>query len=396
MKKPRVLILTAGFGEGHNAAARALAAACDALHGPGTARLVDVFALASPRLNALTRRVYLGLINRTPRLWSSVYAWVDRAAIFPRALLFFRRESRLLGRIIAAEQPAVLCSTYFIYAYLLEGLAREGRPLPPHFNIVTDSISINSLWWRAACTGWFLPNPESAEVLGRAGIATERLHVAGFPVNPFFRAHAAAFSPPALAGGATPRVLYIINSGTRLALETATQLLAEPGWSVTCAVGRDEPLRARLEKLAATRTHPATILGWTDQIPRLLLTHHAVVSKAGGATTQEAIAARCPMIVNQVVPGQEEGNYELLRRHRVGALAETPDAIVRELRRAFADQGRVWSEWRSTLTNLARPDAAHAIAAHLLAHSAPTDEPGPVPLPHAPAFPAPPLPATTA
>jgi processive 1,2-diacylglycerol beta-glucosyltransferase len=185
MKKPRVLILTAGFGEGHNAAARALAAACDALHGPGTARLVDVFALASPRLNALTRRVYLGLINRTPRLWSSVYAWVDRAAIFPRALLFFRRESRLLGRIIAAEQPAVLCSTYFIYAYLLEGLAREGRPLPPHFNIVTDSISINSLWWRAACTGWFLPNPESAEVLGRAGIATERLHVAGFPSTRF-------------------------------------------------------------------------------------------------------------------------------------------------------------------------------------------------------------------
>ena len=31
--------------------------------------------------------------------------------------------------------------------------------------------------------------------------------------------------------------------------------------------------------------------------------------------TQEAIAARCPMIVNQIVPGQEEGNYELLRRH---------------------------------------------------------------------------------
>ena len=396
MKKPRVLILTAGFGEGHNAAARALATACDGLHGPDTARLVDVFALASPRLNELTRRIYLGLINRTPRLWSSVYAWVDRSVIFPRALVCFRRESRLLGRIVAEEQPTVLCSTYFIYAYLLEGLARDGHALPPHFNIVTDSISINSLWWRAACTGWFLPNPESTEVLLRAGIEAERLHVAGFPVNPFFRAHAAEFSPPALAGGATPRVLYIINSGTRHALETATHLLAEPGWSVTCAVGRDDRLRSRLEKIAASRAHPATILGWTDQIPRLLLTHHAVVSKAGGATTQEAIAARCPMIVNQVVPGQEEGNYELLRRHRVGALAETPEAIVRELRRAFAAQGRVWSEWRSALTHLARPDAAHAIAAHLLTHPAPSDEPVPVPLQHGRATPPARLIATTA
>jgi processive 1,2-diacylglycerol beta-glucosyltransferase len=380
MKKAHVLVLTAGFGEGHNAAARALASALDDAHGPGTARLVDVFALASPRLNELSRRLYLGMINRTPRLWSAVYAWVDRTAIFPTALWFLRRELRQLDQILAQEQPAVLCSTYPVYAFLLEKLARDGRRLPPHFNIVTDSISINSLWWRAACAGWFLPNLDSADVMRRAGIDPQFLHPVGFPVTSFFSVHAHEFQPPSLGGGATPRVLYIINSGTRNALETATKLLAEPGWAVTCAVGRDEKLRARLEKLSASRTHPATILGWTDQIPRLLLTHHVVVSKAGGATTQEAIAARCPMIVNQIVPGQEEGNYELLRRHGVGALAETPDAIIRELRLAFAHQGRVWNDWRAALARLTRPDAARDIASHVLAHAASAEEPVPVPL----------------
>ncbi|MCX6951020.1 MAG: galactosyldiacylglycerol synthase [Verrucomicrobia bacterium] len=389
MNPPRVLILTAGFGEGHNAAARALAAACDAAHGPGTARLVDAFALASPRLNALARRAYIGMINRTPRLWSGFYAWLDRSDVFPGALQFLRRETRLVGEMIAAERPTVLCSTYPVYAFMLAQLAREGRVLPPHFNIVTDSISINSLWWKCPCEGWFVPNPESAEVIRRAGIAAPRIHDAGFPVTPFFSAHATEFRPPDLAGGATPRVLYIINSGTRHAVETATALLAEGDWSVTCAVGRDENLRRRLEKLTAGRPHPATILGWTDQIPRLLMTHHVVVSKAGGATTQEAIAARCPMIVNQVVPGQEEGNYELLRRHGVGALAETPDAIVRELRRAFADRGQVWSQWRTALSGLARPDAARAIATHVLRQASPsvrgaaaTGEAEPIPLPH--------------
>ncbi len=380
MKKTHVLVLTAGFGEGHNAAARALASALDTAHGPGSARLVDVFALASPRLNELSRRLYLGMINRTPRLWSAVYAWVDRTAVFPTALRFLRGEARVLEQIIAEEKPAILCSTYPVYAFLLAKLARDGRSLPPHYNLVTDSISINSLWWRAPCTGWFVPNTDSAEVLHRAGIAASLVHPVGFPVTPFFSAHAHALQAPCLAGGASPRVLYIINSGTRHAAETAAKLLAEPGWSVTCAVGRDEQLRTRLEKLAASRAHPATILGWTNQIPRLLLTHHVVVSKAGGATTQEAIAARCPMIVNQVVPGQEEGNYELLRRHGVGALAETPDAIVQELRRAFADQARVWHGWRAALARLSRPDAAHAIAAHLLAHSARYGEPVPVPL----------------
>jgi processive 1,2-diacylglycerol beta-glucosyltransferase len=70
--KPRVLILTAGYGEGHNAAARALAAACDARHGAGTARLVDVFEVVAPRFSRISRRAYIGMINTLPRVWSAV------------------------------------------------------------------------------------------------------------------------------------------------------------------------------------------------------------------------------------------------------------------------------------------------------------------------------------
>jgi processive 1,2-diacylglycerol beta-glucosyltransferase len=197
-----------------------------------------------------------------------------------------------------------------------------------------------------------------------------KIHVSGFPVARFFSENAGRYTPPDLAAGAAPRVLNIINSGTRGAVETARLLLAETSWEVTCAVGRDEQLRNQLTGLAANRGRHAEILGWTDQIPRLLMTHHVVVSKAGGATTQEAIAARCPMIVNQIVPGQEEGNYELLRRHGAGGLAETPEAVIAELRRVFADGGRGWSSWRSALNVLTRPDAAREIVAQVVARSA--------------------------
>jgi processive 1,2-diacylglycerol beta-glucosyltransferase len=72
------------------------------------------------------------------------------------------------------------------------------------------------------------------------------------------------------------------------------------------------------------------------------------------------------MLVNQIVPGQEEGNYELLRRRHDGVLVETPDAAIAALRQAFADQGAVWRQWREALLPLARTDASRAIAAHLL------------------------------
>jgi processive 1,2-diacylglycerol beta-glucosyltransferase len=362
----RVLILTAGFGEGHNAAARNLAAAVDAAGGAGTAQIADLFALASPRLNHLTRRGYLTLINRAPRLWSTCYGWADRPGTFPRHLWFLRKELRALARLLEREPPRAVCSTFPVYGFLAERLNQRGVLRAPHFNIVTDSISINSLWTRPACAGWFVPNSETAEVVRRLGVPANRLHEYGFPVQRFFAENAGRLAPPDLATGASPAVLYIIHSGVRSAEATAGALLARTDWSLTFAVGRDKRLRHRLEKAAAGRAHPTAILSWTDQIPRLLMTHHAVISKAGGATTQEAIAAHCPMVVNQIVPGQEEGNYELLRRRGAGAYAATPDAVLDALHGAFAGRGELWRQWRTALVPLARLDAARDIARQVL------------------------------
>jgi processive 1,2-diacylglycerol beta-glucosyltransferase len=365
----RVLILTAGFGEGHNAAARNLAAAVEA--GGGTAQVVDLFALASPRLNRLTRYGYLAMINRAPRLWSTFYGWADRSGPFPRHLWFLRKELRVLAGLLEREPPHVVCSTFPAYGFLAERLSQRGVLRAPHFNIVTDSISINSLWTRPACAGWFVPNPETAEVVRGMGVPSARLFDYGFPVQPFFAENAGRLDPPDLTGDARPAVLYIIHSGVRSAEATAGALLARTDWSLTFAVGRDERLRHRLEQAAAGRAHPTAILSWTDQIPRLLMTHHAVISKAGGATTQEAIAAHCPMIVNQIVPGQEEGNYELLRRRGIGAYATTPAAVLDALRAAFAGHGALWRQWRVALRPLARPNAARDIARHVLGALAP-------------------------
>jgi processive 1,2-diacylglycerol beta-glucosyltransferase len=374
------LILTAGFGEGHNAAARALAAACDSAGGPGTAKVVDLFALAAPRFNALARRTYLGMINHAPKLWNRVYQWIDRGQVLPRRLWTLRIPLRRLEALLASERPTVVCSTYPVYPFLLEKLRQDGRIRAPHYTVVTDSISINSLWWRADCAGWFVPNEDTAEVMAGAGIDPARLHVHGFPVTSFFSEHAALLAPPDLRTS-PPRVLYIAHSGMLHAAETARRLLAEEDWEVTCAVGRDAKLRDQLEQIASRRVRPAQVLGWTDKIPSLLMTHHVVVSKAGGATVQEAIAARCPMIVNQVVPGQEEGNFVLLQRHGGGVLADTPDAVMGELRRVFASRGAAWRKWRSALEPLARPGAAAAISRHILFDAIEAE--GPTPVNHA-------------
>ena len=55
-------------------------------------------------------------------------------------------------------------------------------------------------------------------------------------------------------------------------------------------MGRDAELKEKLARRAKEFGDRVQVLGWTNQMPRLMLTHHLVMTKAGGATVQEAIA----------------------------------------------------------------------------------------------------------
>jgi hypothetical protein len=86
----------------------------------------------------------------------------------------------------------------------------------------------------------------------------------------------------------------------------------------------------------------ARIYGWTNQMPRRLMSHHLVIGKAGGAMVQEAIAARCPMIVNQVIPGQEEGNAELIETLDIGAVARNKKEVRELVEEGFTRKTRIY------------------------------------------------------
>lgn len=363
--KRSVLVLTASYGEGHNSAARAVAAAV-AEHPDCHAELVDLFDLTAPRLNRVTRKFYLQVINRAPQLWRRAYGWLDRSR---HAALLFRAlpvHERRLHSLLARHRPIALCATYPAYAWLWQRLSPGERLACPLHTVVTDAITINSLWYRAASTAWYVTDGDSASLLTVRGVPADRVHCTGFPVALTFADRPASLRPPEPTAGEPRRILYMVNGGEERAFATVARLARSPEWAITVTTGRSEALRTRFAALAGRSAARLTVLGWTDRIPELLMTHHVVVSKAGGATTQESINALCPMVVCQIVPGQEEGNWELLRRHRAGSFADTPEAIEATLQGLFADDARRWRDQRSNLRRIARPNAARDVAAAML------------------------------
>jgi processive 1,2-diacylglycerol beta-glucosyltransferase len=355
----RILILTAGFGEGHNSAARGVRAGLARVAPQVEVELRDLFPETFGAFNEIVRRTYLALISRWPKSWGYVYNWLDRKKDFDERFQRFHGLKKNLGRLLDRFQPDVVVSTFPPYPYLLQQILGAERGCK-NIAVVTDSITVNAIWYRAPADYFIVANEQSAAVVRNGGVHPERIKVLGFPVSPRFADFTKDRQSPAEI---RPRVLYVINAGTRHAPQLVRKLL---GFDIqlTVTVGRDEKLRRAIEKAAAGRK--VDILGWTDELPRMLCENHLLIGKAGGAMVQETIAAGCPMIINHVVSGQEEGNARLIVETNSGAIAFSNDEVVAQVQRAFADDAKQWREWSANIGKLSRPRASLDIAEFLL------------------------------
>ncbi len=344
MKK--VLVLTASFGDGHNAAANGIREACEAT---GEAKVVvaDLYSRAMPLMDQTVQVGYSVAINRLPWIWNLIFRALDQPGIMERLLWTAGSLKRAMEQELDREQPDVVVSTYPLYGYLFRRIQTERNALRmPFLTVITDSVGVNSAWYRCRSDAFVVPDLETVNSLERAGVDRELLHALGFPISPRF------VRVESLPGSAEApwRLLFMPSTQHGRTIRQIQALLEVPDVEVTILAGRNQRLRRALEHASRGAGDRCRVLGWTDQMPELLASHHAFIGKAGGAIVQEAIAARCPFFVSHVVPGQEEGNIELIERRGVGVRATgSPTALAAGVRGAFADDARVWRGWKGEL-----------------------------------------------
>lgn len=355
MKK--ILILTAGYGEGHNSAARGVRDGLARVAPDSSVAVHDLFAETYGALHHLVRKAYLTVVNRWPQSWGRVYRWLDQKQDFDKNFARFGAIKRRLERLLRDFQPAAVVSVFPAYSYLLNQICGQQRAFK-NVVVVTDSITVNAIWYRTKADYFLLPNEPSANVLRAAGIGDENIKTLGFPVNPVF-ADLTRERPDPM--GCRPRVLFMINIAALSAPQTIRRLL-DLQIDLTVTVGRN----ARLARAIGAISDNINMIGWTDQLPRIMCQSHLLIGKAGGATVQETIAAGCPMIVNHIVSGQEEGNARLVAETGSGAIALSAAGVAAAVQQAFINGAEQWRQWSANISALSRPRAALDVAEFLM------------------------------
>src|SRR6516225_11676839 len=242
--KKKILILTAGFGEGHNSAARGVrdGLARVASNHPDV-ELRDLFAEAYGQINEFVRRGYLALVNSAPRAWGVVYRWLDRKTDYNTE---FRRLTRLKAQfapVLDRFQPDIVVCSFPAYANVLQEVLGAERACKCVV-VVTDSITINASWYHSPADYFVVANEQSAAVLRTGVVQPEKIKVFGFPVSPKFADFAEDRSLPST--NSSRRVLYMINAAKRGAAELV-RLLAKLGVDLTVTIGHAGELRSEIE-----------------------------------------------------------------------------------------------------------------------------------------------------
>lgn len=359
-----ILILTAAFGDGHNTAARCVAEAARRLNPDEEVIVCDLICETHPHISDVLKRLYQFAITNWPASWKMVYRMLAtmKPGAEPPAWQLMMLNS--LSEIIETKKPRVIISTYPLYAELVSRL-RQQTAVPPLMTVITDSISVHPVWVMAPSDLICVADDETKEVVVRLGVAADQICVTGFPVS-------LAFLDPIPQTGITAkdRLLYLPSTSVRWFAQTLEALrpMLRDGLHLTLPVGKHAPrlyhaLRRFMDSMPEADIE---VIGWTDQMPRFLQTHDVLISKAGGAILHEVLAARCPVVIDYVVPGQEEGNADLLLSNGCALRSHSPAETAEAVARLLAGNCQLGLEFREKMIPLSVPDAAMQTARQAL------------------------------
>jgi UDP-N-acetylglucosamine:LPS N-acetylglucosamine transferase len=364
----RVVVVYSRVGGGHVSAARAVGEALEST-GHSTVALVDAYLDCARFPVTLFPAAYARLARYHPRLWRLVYQLTNTRTDAAGLLTPFLRPG--FRRLLAAQRPDVVISVLPVVNGLLARAAAEARA---RFEVVlTDWHAIHRLWVAPGVQHYTTPTDSAAADCVRFGASPAGIDVVGIPVRSAFSSGGATLErADGLARlGLDPGRLTVLAmvgaEGSPRALDTIARLAqAETDLDAQLVVvcGRNDELRRRVQRLPARM--PLQAMGFVDNVAQLMRAADVLITKAGGLTLAEAFCSRVPVVVYDVLPGQEAGNLEYALQRQAVVHARDPNELIRlvgELgrdpasRAALADRG----------ARLGRPAAATTIARNVLA-----------------------------
>src|SRR5271166_6263116 len=269
----RVLVLSADVGEGHAAAARALAQQIEASPQEADVTVIDGLAAMGRVLRPVVEDGYRVQLRLFPWTYTVVYWLLEHVLPFRLAArkLLCRFGSKPLAKTIAEHDPDVIVSTYPAVTVVLANLRRTGRVKCATVATITDLTGL-FFWAQPGIDMHLVMYGESMPSVERiAGHDSVRL-VRPLISAEFLRPRCPIEARRALGLPEAGRVVVVSGGGWGVgdiagAVREFTHV--KDVTSIVCLAGRNDQLATKLRADFANEPR-VRVYGFTDRMPELL------------------------------------------------------------------------------------------------------------------------------
>ena len=382
---PKILIISSDTGGGHRSAAAAIVA--------GVQKFLDSESYAIRVVRAVEEshhladklvRLYNWLL-RNRQQWMKYYYWIINR-IRPDTRQFFHKRcvgyvrglfERWCPHIVVSVHPL----TQHMFGRVLKDLNLADRV--PLVSVVTDPCY--GFWRGWACdavTLYLVASEDARRQLIDYGVAPERIKISGMPVHPKFAypGEEAAQAARRALGLDPEKFTVFVNAGW-IGGGNIPQIFrelvhGELDVQAIFLAGKNEDLRVAAESIAVDAPFPVKVIGYSDEVEKLMSAANVMISKLGGLTTFEALACRVPIIADVITDPmpQEAGTAKLIAQRGAGVLLNRASDVVNEVRRMMEDEVH-YSRMRAATANLALPNSTRYIVEEIAALIPQPDKP---------------------
>ncbi|MBV6497346.1 MAG: glycosyltransferase [Acidobacteria bacterium ACB1] len=368
---PKILIISSDTGGGHRSAAKTISDGLQKFwHGDSVAVRTIRAIEDSHRITERLVNVYNWILQNKQHWMKYLYWTVNK--IRPEKSSFLHRKCfKYTSDIFEKWCPHIVVSVHPLTQHFFAKVLKELKLSEqiPLVTVVTDPCY--GFWKGWACdevTLYLVANDDARRQLIDYGVPSEKIKISGMPVHPKFREVEEADAQTARrAFGLDPdRFTVFVNAGWIGGgnIPTIFRELVRGDLDVQAIflAGKNQELREEAEALARSAKFPVKVIGYSDEIEKLMQSANVMVSKLGGLTTFEALACRLPIIADATTPPmpQEAGTARLMAERGAAILLKNSRDIVTTVRDLAADRAN-YAKMKAAAAELALPDSTERI-----------------------------------
>ncbi|HEQ99094.1 MAG TPA: hypothetical protein ENO22_07120 [candidate division Zixibacteria bacterium] len=316
-------------GAGHEAATNALKIAWSELYPDDDVVTEDILNYTPALFRFIYSRGYLLMASRFPILWRiAFYKGEDLHKFKPPGKLswFFRK--LIMGKFIRRikkVRPDIIISTHFMPSDAVYLLNRKMNR-PAKFAIIVTDYGIHTAWLTPGADRFYVPTEAiKAELLTLKEflcIESDNVKVTGIPIHPKYtniEDKQTLRSKYNLDPDIFTVLLFrdVFTKGNFEHFVRYLTMVPHPIQLIMLA-GKEWPIPDRIKRRFAENNVSYRIFGYIDFMEELMALADIVITKSGGLTTSECMAAGTPIAIYKPYAGQEERNAEFLMEQGAG------------------------------------------------------------------------------